>query len=219
LSQAQPASGGQSIALDRVGQKVAERYSLLTHIVVALTLLQEAVPHLRANPGTEWFSWIELIAATALMVAAVRELKFRKAEGHETIAWTEIFAGCVLMVEAAIKWREGPRHYPLAIARAFAATFVIALGFSHARLKAAKALRIDDAGIRWRRSMLRGSSIDWSDLVSISIDDRTAAFNSRNGSGPSLRLWRLRNKREVANAILEAAASRGIPVTDSRSVK
>jgi hypothetical protein len=216
LTHIQPKSAGQSIALERTGQKVAERYSLLTHLFAAISLAQEGIPHLLASPGTEWFAWVEITAAAALVVAAVRELKFKSAQGHETIAWTEIVAGCVLMIEAAIKWREGPRHYPLAVARALTSILVIAVGLSHARLKDSKALKIDDNGFRWRRTMFYRPRVAWADIAGISVDDRAAAFNTLTGAGPRLDLWRLKNKAEVANAIVEAAAAHGVPVTDKR---
>jgi len=189
------------------------------HLVVAFSLAQEAIPAIRANPGSEWFAWIEIVAAAALTVAAIRELKFRKTEGHESIAWTEIFAGGVLLVEAAIKWREGPRHYPLAVARAVAASLVISLGFAHSRMNQARALTIDDQGIRWRRRLLFANRIDWADLDSVSIDNRVASFKSRSGGGAALWLARLENRDEIANAISAAVAAHGMKVSDTRMIK
>jgi hypothetical protein len=206
----------QRINLEPMAGKLAERYSLLSHLAVAFSLAQEAIPAIQANPKSEWFAWVELIAALALMVAALRELKLRKAEGHEAIAWTEIFAGGVLLVEAALKWREGPRHYPLAVARAIAAGLVILLGFSHARVKNAKALHIDAEGIRWRRNLFLRKRIAWEDLAQVSIDKRVLSLKSRSGADPSLSLWRLRNGNAVADAVANAARARDIAVTDTR---
>jgi hypothetical protein len=202
----------QVISLERRTRKRAERYSLLTHLIVAASLLQEAVPAIRLNPGDAGFAWIEAVAASGLIIAAIRELKFRKGEHHEAIAWTEIFAGAVLIVEAAIKWREGPRHYPLAIARSFVAALVIGLGLSHARLKHARSLKIDDTGMRWRRGLF-SYSIDWKDLRSVSVDERTARFVTANGDGRVLAIGRMKNQQELREAIVAAAGRHGISIS------
>jgi hypothetical protein len=211
-----PMAGEQVIPLEPVVRKLAERYQLLTHVAVAVSLVQEAVPAIRSNPGSEWFAWIELIAATALIVAAVRELKGAKSERHESIAWTEIAAGVVLLVEASLKWREGPRHYPLAIARALAAALVMSLGFYHTKLRHAMSLRIDDTGVRWRRGWFISAHANWADLEGVSVEDRVVKFLSRNGDGPLLRLARIKNREAIATAIASAATQKGIPVTGKR---
>jgi hypothetical protein len=205
----------QTIPLERTTRKYAERYSLLTHVVVAGSLLQEAVPAIRLNPGDARFAWIEALAGAGLIIAAIREIKFKKGDHHEAVAWTEILAGAVLIVEAAIKWREGPRHYPLAIARSLVAALVIGLGLSHARVRQARSLKIDSTGIRWRRRML-STSVDWKDLTGVSVDEREAHFMIKGGDGPSLAIGRMRNKQELRDAIVAAARQHGITVSDKR---
>lgn len=217
MTEQQQAGSMQIIPLERKARKFAERYSLLTHLVVAGSLLQEAVPAIRLSPGDAGFAWIEALAASGLIIAAIRELKFKKADRHEAVAWTEIFAGAVLIVEAAIKWREGPRHYPLAVARSFVAALVIGLGLSHARLKHARSLKIDDKGVRWRQKLLRSYSVEWKDLQSVSIDERTAHFITSGGRGPSLPIGRMENRQELRDAIAAAAGSHGIAVSGNGS--
>jgi hypothetical protein len=219
LTETQSAGSEQVIALDPIARKVAERYSLLTHLIVAVSLLQEAIPAIRLNPGDAGFAWIEGLAASGLIIAAIREIKFRKGDHHGAIAWTEIFAGVVLIVEAAIKWREGPRHYPLAIARSFVAMMVIGLGLSHARLKQARGLRIDGKGIRWRRRLLFPHVVDWADLRAVSINDRRVSFEKKNGGGLSLGVGRLKNGQQIRDAISSAAGRNGVNVLDNRMLK
>jgi hypothetical protein len=215
MTEQQHAGVLQVIPLERKARKFGERYSLLTHLVVAASLLQEAVPAIRLNAGDAWFAWIEAIAASALIIAAVRELKFRKSGHHEAIAWTEIFAGLVLIVEAAIKWREGPRHYPLAIARSLVAALVIGLGLAHSRLKHARSLKIDEQGLRWRQGLL-SSSVDWKDIDNISVDDRNVRFMIAGKQGPSLPIGRMKNTQELREAIVTAANRHNITVSDKR---
>lgn len=206
----------QVIPLEPIGRKFAERYSLLTHFVVAASLLQEAIPAIRSSPGDAGFAWIEALAASALIIAAIRDVRFKRSHEHETVAWTEMFAGLVLIVEAAIKWREGPRHYPLAVARSLVALLVIGLGMSHARLKEARSLRIDKMGIRWRRRLLFSYSVDWADLQAVSVTDRTIVFDKKNRDGPTLQIGRLTNSENIRDAIVTAAARHGISVSDKR---
>lgn len=206
----------QLIPLEPRARLLADRTSLLTHVFVAASLLQEAIPAIRTDPSGAWFGWVEFAAAAALIVAAAREMFQKKKEGdHPTVAWTEIAAGGVLMVESAIKWREGPRHYPLALTRAFVAALTIGIGFSHARLRRARALRIDDTGVSWRRRLIQAGA-KWSEIKAVSIGDREAVFETINGSGPSLRLARLANRLKVEQAIEAAAREHGIPVKNNR---
>ncbi len=209
----------QVIPLEPVARKFAERYSLLTHLVVAGSLLQEAIPAIKSDPGDFSFAWIEALTASALILAAIRELKRKKGDHHGTVAWTEIFAGLVLVVEAAIKWRAGSRHYPLAIARTLVAMLVIGLGVSHARLKYARSLRLDDKGLRWRRRLLLRYSADWKDIRGLSIDERAAVFTLAEGKNLSLAIGRMKHKEELRDAIVSAAMRHGVDVSDTRQLR
>jgi len=197
-----------------------ERYALFDRIQLAgaaLALVLTSLERLRL-PATKDLVLGTLQLATSLAVIAfvVAWARSRHAPSTARVGWLDIVAGLMLLVEWADRCLQSGQVITPVL---FQAAIFIVLGLLHARLakrrKSRRHVRVDDEGIRIRRSAIRRRSIAWSEVASVSREPQAIRITRLDGTAWRIRLGRYKNGEEVARLVLNAAAARGLATDEA----
>ncbi|HEX2189617.1 MAG TPA: hypothetical protein VHG51_11995 [Longimicrobiaceae bacterium] len=203
-----------TVLLDDRRAALAQRAETATQAGAALSLVSAALAGLPApDPEGAALAAVELLAAALLVAAIVRELLRRPGAAEEAgIGWVSVFAAAALFAEAYHGVYTGGRLSRPTLAMA---AVTLAVGLANpwiARRRAEMSfVRVDDRGMEYRASRLRGFRLAWAELASVECDASRITLRTTAGATRRVRLGRYRNGGEAAALLLERAALRGIP--------
>jgi hypothetical protein len=127
---------------------------------------------------------------------------------HPKVGWFDLAAGVLLIYEA---FHTAHGHKPGYLRpQFFSGVFVIVIGLLHAKIAHAagkrRYLKVDDDGVEYK-VVLRGWSIAWADLASITLSDDHVVFVTTAGRRHTVNLRRFHNHDAVRRALADHPAS------------
>jgi hypothetical protein len=190
----------------------AERLTSLVDAISGLTLGFAAWERIGRGGGAAALGWAELAVSAALLVAAVLVAMGNGAVGR----WIGLFAGLVFLLEALSRI-YGPKGRP-SLAHALNGIVLMAVAYLspwlEERRRARRMLTLDDHGVSYRRSKLRGNwYVPRVHLVRCSIGADDAVLYTHDGRERRIDLADLHNRAEVENALIAWAAAHGVPAS------
>ena len=219
-------------------REYAQLLQQLQHVVPALPLLMQGLTRL-THEGHFWslvLGAAEVGISAVVLVAFIRTLRGRlrssNSEGHgdgdasghgahaahaahaHGVDWVDIFLGAMLGIEVWAHWFEsGHIKRPTVLL----ALVMVAVGLLHGKIAALgnrrRALRIGDQGISIGNKFGARFRLNWDEIASIDITDRTASIAGVKGRSKKINLADLKNAAEVRSALL-AARARLSPVAE-----
>lgn len=211
----------------------AQLLQQLQHVVPALPLLSQGAARL-AHEGHRWslvLGAAEVGVSALVLVAFVRTLRARfrssnadgHGEGHSSghaghaahgVDWVDLFLGAMLLIEVWAHWFEsGHIKRPTVLL----AVVMVAVGLLHGKVAALgnrrRALRIGDQGISVGNKFGSRFTLNWDEIASIDIGERTAQITGVKGQSKKINLADLKNAADV-RAALHAARARLAPAPE-----
>lgn len=200
------------IPLDDHRARLADRMDLVGHGTAALGLLSAAMGGLPARTASgAALVAVELAAAAALAFAILRELRPRDKAGLPRISWLNLLAAAVLLTQWYVELRGGGKAFsPVLVSGIVAGGLAFLHPVIQRRRQSRRMLRIDDTGITLALGPFRRISLAWGDLRAVDAAPAALHLFTADGREQRVRLRMLRNRDEVAGAVMEAAERRGI---------
>jgi hypothetical protein len=186
----------------------AKRAQAGQHVIAALTLLFNAWPHLRHQPGL--LPILETAAAALLIGAAVRDhVRRRRGAHHEAVGWVEIAGAAMTFVEAMARTRE--RHHLSFLVLSFVQPALLLLfGILDVRIASMRMVRVDDDGVELRLGLLFARRVRWEELRGFRIAGNKFEFDLTDGRARTFNLRLVKNREEVMAWIAERLRGRGV---------
>ncbi|MDB4949911.1 MAG: hypothetical protein JWM27_2560 [Gemmatimonadetes bacterium] len=210
------------IRLEDRGQKVLALQEWAGQAAAAVTLALAGVDRMRASGGG-LSGWVlaDLAVAAVLLGAIAREVRGARradADGGEHagggLGWVSILGGVVLFVEWGARVSAGGKVVsPLLLTGMLNAVQGLAQPWADAGRARRRTVRVGDAGLEVRFSMLRAFRASWTEIASVVEDRRGLAVTATDGRSVRVRRWRYTNLARVAAAVAEGARLHGVPVT------
>ncbi len=194
------------------------RVEWLNRIPLALSagvLAEAAWPRLAGTAARERaFATVELAAAALLVVTLVVSWRRRHRTAPATFGWIDLMAAAMLFAEWADRLAHGHKWFSPVL---LTAVVTLAVGLANRPLgriqERRRFLSLDDEGLRFRLNRFRSFRLAWSEVASIEKEGEVVRIHGHDGRVRRIPLGRLDNGEEVARALAEAAADRGVAAT------
>jgi hypothetical protein len=207
-----PASAPVVVPLASRRRERAERMQALLDGISGVTLALQARERLGRGGPAAALGWAEIAVAVLLVATAVALVRGR----HHLGRWVSALAGVVLLCEGIAKtW--GPKGHP---SWALTLNGLVLLAMTalapvlEARRARLWALRLDGAGLSYRRGLFRRFAVRREQIARVEINARAAHVRLRNGRGLRLDLADLHNHDELEAALRKWAAAVDIEIAD-----
>ena len=196
--------------------RARERLELATEAITALTLLNAAQASFAVHE-VDAFVVVNALAGFALVVAIVQGARnLLKGKASSTgVNIVGVFGGIAGIAEGLHRLHRahftfGQKHFALGVLTVAAGLLTASMGFMMERMERRRSLSITDTGMRMRLNKFRRFNVAWADIASITLSSSEARIARHLGRAAVVPLKRLLNREEVSEAIVEAAAERGI---------
>lgn len=202
----------QVVFLDDVRLERHELFDRLQLAVAAMALVMASVERLRQPAAKDLLLAVLQLAVSLLVIGSVLAwVRTRHAPSAAKIGWLDLLAGAMLLVEWADRYRGDGKVVTPVLCQA---VVFLLLGAFQRRIANRRAhsrwVRIDDTGIRVRRSAIRRAALAWDEIAAVDREPEAIRITRWDGSVWRLPLRRYRNGDDAARLVVEAAASRGL---------
>ncbi|MDQ6736526.1 MAG: hypothetical protein M3Z30_02350 [Gemmatimonadota bacterium] len=210
------ATTNRVVHLEDARMRARERVELVTEGITAITLLSAAQASYARN-DLDSFVVLNAVAGCALVVAIVMGARnlLRGRAASTGVNVVGVFGGLAGVAEGLHRLHRahftyGQKHFALGVVTVLAGLLTAGVAFMMERREFGRALTISDKGMRMRLNKLRRFDVPWADIGAITVSSAEVRIARSGRRSAVVPLKRLVNRAEVSEAIVAAAAARGI---------
>jgi uncharacterized membrane protein HdeD (DUF308 family) len=205
------------IYLEDKRREMAGWVQKLQHLIAGVPLFLVGLSKLTGEEAERPIAILELAVALGVFTAFAVELRAARrhaasgGHAHSPVGWFDLAAGALLIFEAF----HSPHVKPGYLRPQFlSGILTLIIGLSHGRLhsfhRRRHYLKLDDAGMEFRRAPFRRLTVPWTDLASVDLRKNEAILHRKDGRRHKIRLGRYRNIKALRQGLADHARAAGL---------